>query len=655
MKSIIFFILLLISPYLLFGEQITHLEYFINSEPGIKQGNIIDINDNDEINVIDYIDASELSDGLNNVCFRVRNNLYQWSFTECITAYKTQINDDIIQIEYFFNDDSGQKSGTVYTLVSPDTTVEHEFQVPVVTLNTGINILGVRVRNARFTYGNNLARTFFISEDYSGLEIDQLEYFFVDDNGIEQNNLLSFDTPGNEVDQIFEIDMSSLNDGINTFAFRVGSNMNIWSNSFTNGSVFIDNEENPLNITKMEYFFDDEVNHGNGTEIITDENNSVTVSDSSDLTSLSKGIHKFTYRFMNEKGTWSNNYSSTFRIEDTDPNVQIVDAEWFYPDTYPDFGSGNQIQFQTIGYPSEFSDQASVEGYPSGDTNIVVRVKGDNGIWSIPVALNFTISGLEAPQLIYPANNAGNIAIIPTNTWDNVNGATNYDIQISTDFADFENKIIFDKNITSPQAIISEGSLQQGNTYYWRVMAHTADESTDWSQYFGFTTKTGLTVQQINLVPGWNFISSYIDNDVDDFRSIISGVSDDIDIIRDDNRNVVIQDFGINEIGTWQYDDAYRVYASDNATLNLYGDIVNTLAVGVQINSGWNYFPYIKNIQGDISTELQELIDNNILVMIRDNVGNIYIPALNINTIGNLEPGAGYFLYASSNYNFFYP
>lgn len=87
---------------------------------------------------------------------------------------------------------------------------------------------------------------------------------------------------------------------------------------------------------------------------------------------------------------------------------------------------------------------------------------------------------LEPPTLLLPVNNDQAVIANPTFTWQNVIGASKYDIEISLT-SDFSN-IYYKNNNVSFNFIQLTTSLEYLKTYYWRVRASNSDGNSDWSE-----------------------------------------------------------------------------------------------------------------------------------------------------------------------------
>lgn len=139
------------------------------------------------------------------------------------------------------------------------------------------------------------------------------------------------------------------------------------------------------------------------------------------------------------------------------------------------------------------------------NTTYFWRVKSDNGghqsNWSLP----FKFTTGSPAQLIYPANNAVNVTLNTLFQWSAVPNITSYNLQIDTD-------TLFLLPYTGNYLGITTNSKQVNNLpantqLYWRVRYFNGSVSGFFSEKFGFTT--GSTVSVDELVAG---SASYIKN-----------------------------------------------------------------------------------------------------------------------------------------------
>jgi len=93
--------------------------------------------------------------------------------------------------------------------------------------------------------------------------------------------------------------------------------------------------------------------------------------------------------------------------------------------------------------------------------------------------------GFMPPDLISPDDSVGNISIAPKLTWSDVDGATSYNIQVSTNSS--FSSTVFNQTVTDTFATISP-NLSYGTSYYWRVASKKTSETSDWSDVRMFST-----------------------------------------------------------------------------------------------------------------------------------------------------------------------
>jgi len=171
------------------------------------------------------------------------------------------------------------------------------------------------------------------------------------------------------------------------------------------------------------------------------------------------------------------------------------------------------------------------------------------------------------------------------------------------------------------------------------------------------TTKPVLTqpVQLINLIGGWNLISSFARPSYPNMNDVWSELINDVVVVKNNTGKVFIPKYEINEIGNWDVTQGYKVYIPKYKTLKIYGNKVNPLVTPIHLYSGWNMLAYLRTNAMDCETALARITDNGNLKVMKNNAGAVYIPQYNINNIGNMIPGQGYMMYVTNSDNLIYP
>jgi hypothetical protein len=117
--------------------------------------------------------------------------------------------------------------------------------------------------------------------------------------------------------------------------------------------------------------------------------------------------------------------------------------------------------------------------------HVLAQNAGGSSDWS--TTGNFAILAKPAvPVLKSPADVAVNVKLSPTLVWRSSVGATGYRMQIGTS-SYFTSEIIMDDS-TLTDTTRAVPSLTPGIAHFWRVQAKNAAGSSDWSNFFTFTT-----------------------------------------------------------------------------------------------------------------------------------------------------------------------
>ena len=135
-----------------------------------------------------------------------------------------------------------------------------------------------------------------------------------------------------------------------------------------------------------------------------------------------------------------------------------------------------------------------------------VKAKNQTGWGSFSSIWNFTtvIPVPSAPIPISPANDTTSVSLIPIFDWSDVEFASSYRIQVSTDSLFITSQ--FDTSgITISQITIPNGILTGLTRYFWRINSTNFSGSSPWSTVWNFRTLQILTLKlKVYLEGFWN-------------------------------------------------------------------------------------------------------------------------------------------------------
>ncbi len=107
-------------------------------------------------------------------------------------------------------------------------------------------------------------------------------------------------------------------------------------------------------------------------------------------------------------------------------------------------------------------------------------------------------SEIQRPMLSLPGNGAFDQDLSPSFVWAEVEGAEEYQIQVSTDF-NHSNRIFND--VVSGTSLTLSDQLIYDTRYFWRVRGISGGTNGSWSNTFRFNTVIGIPDQVSLLVP----------------------------------------------------------------------------------------------------------------------------------------------------------
>lgn len=289
------------------------------------------------------------------------------------------------------------------------------------------------------------------------------------------------------------------------------------------------------------------------------------------------------------------------------------------------------------------------EIFREGSSHSLIYAAVDNsGITMIGYALDNTLNNNEPTELVSPENNAVGISISPEFSWlPNALEPNSYNLEVSTN-AEFSEIVFEYRKILNTDYTLEE-PLNIGTQYFWRVSANYGALQSPWSDVRCFTTIAPL---EINLNAGWNLISSNVIPQNPNIVNMFSGVNNLV-LVKAANGDIYNPQFNVNTIGNWNVKDAYWVYLTSPSTLEISGIPVQPENTPIALNQGWNMISYLRNSQMAPVDALQSIEGS--LIFVKDALGNIYYPEFGLNTLTNMVPKEGYWIYVAAPVVLIYP
>ncbi len=151
---------------------------------------------------------------------------------------------------------------------------------------------------------------------------------------------------------------------------------------------------------------------------------------------------------------------------------------------------------------------------------------------------------------------------------------------------------------------------------------------------------TPITSQEILLPEGWSIFSMYLNLEDMDISIALNSIEDNLVIVKDYLGMAYLSEWDYNGIGDVILGHAYQVKVNQETVLELQGDYTLPNEVSIVLPVGWSLLGYLRINPANCVAVFEAISDEVLLV--KDYLGNAYLPSFNFNGVGNLEAGKGY-------------
>jgi len=159
---------------------------------------------------------------------------------------------------------------------------------------------------------------------------------------------------------------------------------------------------------------------------------------------------------------------------------------------------------------------------------------------------------------------------------------------------------------------------------------------------FKFTIElTYPSSQSIELYYGWNLISSYL-NSNQSVDQLFASIEENIVIVKNNTGMAYLPEWSYNGIGAFNSLEGYFVKTNSSTTLNMNGVFIVPEENPIPLNNGWSAVSYLRIDEVPAELIFAEIVNENNLVIVKNHLGQAYLPDWDFNGIGNLIPGQGY-------------
>jgi gliding motility-associated-like protein len=208
------------------------MEYYIDIDPGPGNGTDIPVTASSSLDIFPTIPTASLAPGFHVLHIRARDNDGNWGIPDArpfyIVAGNVVAQDNLTQLEFFFDTEPGYGAGTPLAITS-GTQIDIPALISSASLSNGFHTLSIRAKDENNQWGFAETRTFYVDE-FS--QVSSIEYYIDTDPGEGSATAVSV-TAGGEIDVDITIPTGSLSGGSHTLGFRAARTDGSWGNTTT--------------------------------------------------------------------------------------------------------------------------------------------------------------------------------------------------------------------------------------------------------------------------------------------------------------------------------------------------------------------------------------------------------------------------------------
>jgi choice-of-anchor B domain-containing protein len=169
-----------------------------------------------------------------------------------------------------------------------------------------------------------------------------------------------------------------------------------------------------------------------------------------------------------------------------------------------------------------------------------------------------------------------------------------------------------------------------------------------------FDSVTDTICQNINFNAGWSIFSTYIMSENMLISELLSplNTNQNLVIVKDVVGTSYLPQWDYNGIGEIDFKQGYLVKTNNNQSLLFCGTPMYPEDHAISLLEGWNMFSYLRTVPADTEAVFNDIKDH--VTIVKNNLGDAYLPEFNYNGIGDLESGSGYVVKMISNQSLLY-
>ena len=157
-------------------------------------------------------------------------------------------------------------------------------------------------------------------------------------------------------------------------------------------------------------------------------------------------------------------------------------------------------------------------------------------------------------------------------------------------------------------------------------------------------TAISISQQEVIIGQGWNIVSTYMLPENSSIDVLFSSLSDELIIIKDYLGNAYLPEWDFNGIGSAQIGRGYLIKVNQTVIFTFYGTYLSPELNPISLPPGWSIVGYLRTESTPLDQIFETLVEQDLIIIVKDYQGYAYLPEYNFNGVGNMNPGQGYLI-----------
>jgi hypothetical protein len=290
----------------------------------------------------------------------------------------------IVRMEYFFNQDPGPGNATALAITSGPQLDSLHFSISIDTLDEGFHHLFLRAKDDSGRWSITTARGFFkMCLDTQPPQLTKMEYFINQDPGRGNGTDIPLPSPGAFHSLALDINLQSLNEGFHRLFIRSRDALGRWSITHTRTFYRMHLPDTLPGLLGGEFFFHQDPGFGQGTPFNLNGQAHLSYGLNLDITHLPDGFHTLMFRLKDQAGNWSQTQVRSFYKQYLpDTLVDIVYLEYAI-DTMPAPGQATPLPLPADSQVVALAHLIELDSLTEGFHTLFFRARDARGHWSL--------------------------------------------------------------------------------------------------------------------------------------------------------------------------------------------------------------------------------------------------------------------------------